>query len=144
MLTVDWPVAWRLLTSTVPIRLAVPGVRVIDAAAARGAAVGISKRILAKSRSSTRQFFMKNRAVSGFEFNSSGIPDHRCRGQSVVVCEFIAEPDVDFRIVILSSSDSYSVSVISMGETAGFVSLTRFSIMTGSIGSERLNRNIFE
>ena len=62
----------------------------------------------------------------------------------VLLCVFIAEPDVDFRIVILSSSDSYSVSVISMGETAGFVSLTRFSIMTGSIGSERLNRNIFE
>jgi hypothetical protein len=33
---------------------------VVETAAARGAAVGISKRMLAKSISSTRLFFMKN------------------------------------------------------------------------------------
>ncbi len=143
MLTLDWSVCGRVLTSTVPIRLVVPGVSVIETAAARGDAVGIRRRMLAKRINSTRLFFMKTVPYSVSDLT---VPEYLIIGVvvRVLLCVFIAEPDVDFRIVILSSSDSYSVSVISMGETAGFVSLTRFSIMTGSIGSERLNRNIFE
>jgi hypothetical protein len=57
---VDWAVPLRWLTSTVPIRLAVPGVRVVETAEDLVAdAVGISRRTLTKSISSTRLFFMK-------------------------------------------------------------------------------------
>jgi hypothetical protein len=54
-----------------PIKLVVPGVSVSDAFA-RGAAVGSTRRMLAKIISSTRIFFMKNRAVIGFGYNISG------------------------------------------------------------------------
>jgi hypothetical protein len=55
----DWLVPWILLTSTVPIRLAVPGISVIEAACALVAAVGISRRTLEKRNNSARLFFMK-------------------------------------------------------------------------------------
>jgi hypothetical protein len=58
-LTVDWPVCGRLLTSTVPIRLAVPGISVTETACALVATVGISRRMLAKRSNSARLFFMK-------------------------------------------------------------------------------------
>jgi hypothetical protein len=78
---VDWAVPLRWLTSTVPIRLVVPGVSVIETADDLVAdAVGISKRMLAKSISSTRMFFMKNRAVAGLNLT---VPE--CQAIRVVV-----------------------------------------------------------
>jgi hypothetical protein len=54
----------------VPIRLAVPGISVVEAAGDVVAdAVGISRRMLAKMINSTRMFFMKSRASIGFEYN---------------------------------------------------------------------------
>ena len=71
----------------------------------------------------------------------------------VLLCVLLTELDVDFRIVTGFCFDShrvfnpniYSVSTISMGEIVGFVSPTlRFSMVTGSIWSDRSNWNIFE
>jgi hypothetical protein len=56
----------------VPIRLAVPGISVIDAACALVAAVGISKRTLEKRNNSAKLFFMKGEASPGFNIT---VPD---------------------------------------------------------------------
>jgi hypothetical protein len=62
-----------LPTLTVPIRLVVPGVNVIETAGDLVAdAVGMSRRMLAKRINSTRLFFMKNTGATDFEYNSSG------------------------------------------------------------------------
>jgi hypothetical protein len=72
-LVVDWPVSGRLLTFTVPIKVVVPGVSVVETAGDLVAdAVGSTRRMLAKIISSTRIFFMKNCAVIGFGYNISG------------------------------------------------------------------------
>jgi hypothetical protein len=56
----------------VPIRLAVPGISVIEAACALVAAVGISRRTLEKRNNSARLFFMKGEASPSFNIT---VPD---------------------------------------------------------------------
>ena len=104
MLTVDWPAAWRLLTFTVPIRLAVPGVRVVETACALVAAVGISRRMLAKRISSTRLFFMKNRAVAVLNLT---VPEcQSSMSESECHCVCIMTRSIEFVFPILSRIQS--------------------------------------
>ena len=62
-----------MLTSTVPIRLIVPDVSVVELAGDVVAdAVGISRRTLEKRNNSARLFFMKDEASPGFNIT---VPD---------------------------------------------------------------------
>lgn len=76
----------RLLTSTVPYRLTVPGLKVVLGCNGAALPVGMISSMLAKRISSTRLFFMKSRAGISFEYNIFG--SNRLRWENVAITRF--------------------------------------------------------